>query len=187
MSKGWKHSEETKKYFSLSRKGDGNSFFGKHHSEESKRKMSEKLKGRICSEESKEKLRQARKGRTPAKGFKHSEETKKKYSETRRGELHPNWKGGRKVNKEGYVFIKMPSHPCADSNGYILEHRLIVEKVLGRHLKTEEEVHHINNNHGDNRNENMLICKKNYHSYLHGKMNSNLTKYKERPKEVKQV
>ena len=37
--------------------GKNHPLFGKHHSEESKKKMSEKLKGRTLSEETKQKIR----------------------------------------------------------------------------------------------------------------------------------
>lgn len=37
----------------------------------------------------------------------------------------------------------MPSHPLAAKNGYIYEHRLIAEKVLGRYMKAKEQIHHV--------------------------------------------
>lgn len=42
--KGTHHSKETREKMSISRKGNGNSFFGKHHSKETKRKRSEDMK-----------------------------------------------------------------------------------------------------------------------------------------------
>jgi hypothetical protein len=54
---------------------------------------------------------------------------------------------------------------------------LIAEKVLKRPLKTlplgnpnGEVVHHINLDHQDNRNKNLLICTQSYHIALHNKM-----------------
>lgn len=51
-----------------------------------------------------------------------------------------------------------------------LEHRAIAEKVLGRKLKSTELVHHINCDSSDNRLKNLLICKKDYHTWLHQRM-----------------
>ena len=71
----------------------------------------------------------------------------------RAGELHPNWKGGR-VLRKGYVQIYSPEHPMRTKLGYVSEHRLVMEKKLGRHLLKSEVVHHIDgdtlNNHPDN-------------------------------------
>jgi len=50
----------TKKKISKSMKGKNHPFYGKYHSEESKKKISESLKGTIKSEESKQKLRKPR-------------------------------------------------------------------------------------------------------------------------------
>lgn len=48
--KGWKHSEETKKKMSEQRKGPKNSFYGKHHSDEVKQKMSNDPNRHLCGE-----------------------------------------------------------------------------------------------------------------------------------------
>jgi len=71
-----------------------------------------------------------------------SEETIAKIS----GVNSSSWEGGRQNNADGYILIKLQPddffRPMADSRGYVLEHRLIVAKALGRCLQRWEIVHH---------------------------------------------
>lgn len=78
----------------------------------------------------------------------------------KRPDEHPNWKGGITIN-EGRVFLYTPHHPYATQRGYVSEHRLVMEKYLGRYLKPEEVVHHKNRNSKDNRIENLELFKNN--------------------------
>ena len=80
---GKHHSEETRKKISESNKGENNPMFGKHHSAETRKKLSESLKGGTFSEETRKKLSEAHKG----KQF--SDETRKKISESNKGEKNP--------------------------------------------------------------------------------------------------
>src|SRR3990167_10881635 len=66
-----------------------------------------------------------------------------------------NWKGGKTKYSDGYIVIKDPLHPFSDKNGYVREHRLIVEKSLNRFLDPQEVIHHINGKRDDNRLENL--------------------------------
>lgn len=59
-------------------------------------------------------------------------------------------------NDSGYIAIKIPDHPFANQ-GFVLEHRLVMEKKLKRFLKPSEIVHHINGKRDDNRIENLRV------------------------------
>jgi len=71
---------------------------------------------------------------------------------------HPaNWRGGRKTHHGGYALVSAPTHPYADSQGYVREHRLVMEDHLGRVLLPTEIVHHINGDTADNRIKNLIL------------------------------
>lgn len=84
------------------------------------------------------------------------------------GASHGNWRGGVHKNN-GYVTVYYPEHPQA-KNKRVLEHRLVAEKKIGRHLRKNEQVHHVNGIRDDNRPENLVVCKNHAaHKELHRK------------------
>lgn len=92
---------------------------------------------------------------------------KKKFES---GRLAPNWKGGRKISKKGYIMIYKPNYPYSMPDGYVYEHRYIIEQHLGRPLKSDEVVHHKNFNKHDNRLSNLMLLTNSEHVKLHAKL-----------------
>jgi hypothetical protein len=76
-------------------------------------------------------------------------------------------KNGGICYKKGYKLVLCKGHPNADRDGYIAEHRLIMEQYLGRTLKRDEHIHHINRDITDNRIENLQLMSLTEHTILH--------------------
>jgi hypothetical protein len=73
----------------------------------------------------------------------------------------------RIIEKTGYIRIKVPNHPRATKQGYVLEHRVVMENHLKKHLDSSEDVHHINLNSSDNRIENLKVMIDKDHATFH--------------------
>ena len=71
-------------------------------------------------------------------------------SEAMKGEANPRWKGGTYLDPFGYRHIQTPT-------GYRLEHRMVMEQMIGRPLLPAEVVHHRNEQRADNRPENLQL------------------------------
>jgi hypothetical protein len=73
------------------------------------------------------------------------------------------WAGGRKVIQGGYIKVILPANHkylcMADSNRFVLEHRLVMAYRMGRPIDRSETVHHVNGNRSDNRIENLQLMR----------------------------
>lgn len=77
-----------------------------------------------------------------------------------RREAHGKWNGGR-MKAGAYWRVQVentdPMYVMANNAGYVLEHRLVMARAVGRPLTAHETVHHINGDCADNRIENLQL------------------------------
>ena len=117
-----------------------------------------------------------------------------------RGPNSPNWRGGRRLSKQGYILIKLQPNNfffgMAKGDNYIFEHRLVMAKYLGRCLHRWEIVHHKHTQYPsgsvedkqDNRIENLQLVSSDKHSQitcLEMRINHLEAKVKEQAKLIK--
>ena len=118
-------------------------FLGKKHSEETKQKIREKHIGKKLSPEHRAKVIKTLSS-----------------SGDQTGENNHNWKGGRVLTEEGYILVRT-------ENSYKKEHRLTLEQQLGRQLKSNEEVHHLDGDKSNNDIRNLIIVSSLDHQKIH--------------------
>src|SRR3990167_1099166 len=106
-----------------------------------------------------EKIRKARRLQAPPRprGSKLTEEHKEKLRKPRR----------LRATVGGYIVLYNKTHPFRGKNNIVFGHRIVVEKFIGRYLRRDEIVHHINEVKTDNRLSNLFICSRGYHAFLH--------------------
>jgi len=93
--------------------------------------------------------------------FIHIHHPDRKRARYRRRETSPAWKGGRVVHR-GYIYLRADRDDplavaMASKEGYVLEHRLVMARRLGRPLRKNETVHHIDGNTQNNADANLQL------------------------------
>ncbi len=100
-----------------------------------------------------------------------------------KGRLNSSFKGDE-ISKRNNNLIEIrvydPTHPYCDKDGRVLKHRLIVEenyKIFDKKyfevidnrvvLKKQSQVHHLNEDHNDNRIENLIPVTRSEHRMIH--------------------
>jgi len=77
---------------------------------------------------------------------------------------------GITYHKSRGILVFYPDHPRAGSNGYVAEHILLAERILGRPLPPLVVIHHPK---GNQDNSIFVICEnRTYHALLHQRMRS---------------
>jgi len=71
----------------------------------------------------------------------------------------------------GYRLMYRPNHHKAMTSnnwrGFVYEHMVIAEECLGRMLRDDEVVHHLDSDRANNRSENLTVLPKSMHAKLH--------------------
>lgn len=87
----------------------------------------------------------------------------------------PSYKGGRTCLVNGYIFEFAPDHVLANGWGWVAQHRLVGEDIVGRQLVVSkdpgkrEEVHHIDENRLNNHPTNLRVLTSREHRRIHSR------------------
>ena len=87
------------------------------------------------------------------------------HKDNRIGNSSPRWGGGVHI-QDGYLFLRQ------DDGSYKAEHRIIMEKELGRELNSDEIVHHIDENKKNNSIDNLVVLTRAEHAKIHHTKNA---------------
>lgn len=96
-----------------------------------------------------------------------SPETRERIINESASKAWDSWRKPFQITTNGYVIIHIPVHPLASKDGYVMQHRLVMEEHLGRYLSHEEIVHHRNGIKNDNEIENLEVMTNAEHTTMH--------------------
>lgn len=81
------------------------------------------------------------------------------------------------------MVVKLKAKERSLCNGYVrnhtnnettYEHRDVAEEIIGRKLRSEEDVHHLDGNRSNNSPENLLVLETTQHAKLHSWLDKNI-------------
>lgn len=73
----------------------------------------------------------------------------------------------RTVEFGGYLWEYCPEHPKSNRWGFVQQHRLVAERRLHRFLRSDEHVHHKDENTMNNDPENLVVLSRSEHMAVH--------------------
>lgn len=184
-------SDQWRKIHSEARKGEKSSWYGRHHSEETKkkmseaqsqrsietrRKMSEAQKGKHCSEEARRNMSKAQKGKQHTeeakqkiskrfKGIPLSEEHRKKIAEAQKGEKGYNWQGGKSFEPYDPNFNYDTKRKVLERDKYACQNCGICKGLFTK--KEDLVIHHIDGDKKNSKLKNLVTLCRSCHSKHH--------------------
>lgn len=97
----------------------------------------------------------------------HPSMQKKQHAEHGQWNVFPSSRGGHTTIYGGYVWEQCPGHPLANHWGFVAQHRLIGEDMLGRPLLKGEVVHHHDEVRTNNARSNLQVMTQAEHRRHH--------------------
>ncbi len=85
------------------------------------------------------------------------------------GEAEYEWDGCVQTSATEYDKLSVPFHPHATKEGFVYAHRVLAEEKIGRHLKKNELVHHIDHNPMNNNPDNLEVMTLGKHKKRHAR------------------
>ena len=82
----------------------------------------------------------------------------------------------RQHKTKGYFYFIDIKHPLADNRGFVWYHRHAASMKLGRWVKSNEDVHHIDHNKANNSERNLEVQEHKKHSALSGSKKNMLSR-----------